>query len=213
LLVCFLIVFFVTVTNPTHNPNGAHRLYFFLGIPLLVLGSQLLQAALAQYRNAKKRYRFEIKVDEQGILRRAPDLEDLFLSRSEIIGFTEHRNGTVVIRTGERQRFIYALQDLDNLQALRQELLSLNICRVDTPKANWFKSVLALTGFLLPMGILGFATSKLAITFGGVLFVCFLVYGYVTIRTNPNVRHKRTYPIGAAILVLFAITRVVIAWR
>jgi hypothetical protein len=127
LMICFLIVFLITAMPATHPPNGADKLWLFWGIPLFVIGGQLLQGALATYRNSMKRYRFEIKIDELGILRRAPDLEDLFFSRNDIVGFIEQKNGALFIRTEVRQRFIFVPPDIDDIQGLRQELLALNI--------------------------------------------------------------------------------------
>jgi|HubBroStandDraft_5_1064220.scaffolds.fasta_scaffold22892_2 hypothetical protein len=213
-LTCWLISFPLARTISARNPNGSSdKLSIFLSTPLLVLGVLALKGAATHYRSFKKRYQFEIRVDEQGILRRAVDLEDLLLAHSEILGFTEHKNGALVIRTSERQRSIYAPSDTEDLSGLQQELLALNIHRIESPRANWLRSGALLAGFLLPMGILGFAADKLILTVGGIFFACFLAYWYIETRKNPNAPNKRALPVYVVLCLLFAIARVAMAWH
>jgi hypothetical protein len=61
--------------------------------------------------------------------------------------------------------------------------------------------------------VLGFAANKLAVAIGGAIFIVFIIHGYLSARKNPNIPHKRAFPISVAFCVLFVIARVVIAWR
>lgn len=212
-LICWLILFSVANTISARNPNRSDKLSIFLSTPLLVLGVSALNVALTRYRNLKKRYQFEIRIDEHGILRRAAELEDLLLARSEILGFTEHKSGALVIRTTERQRFIYAPSGMENLSGLQQELLALKIHRMEPPRSNWLTDGALFAGFLLSAGIFGFAADKLVVAVGGVFFACFLVYGYIETRKNPNAPNKRTFPVYVVICLLFVIARIAMAWH
>lgn len=130
---------------------------------------------------------FELTVEDDRIIRRMPDRQELVLTRSEVTGFDETVGRGFFIKTADGHRFIYIPSGLEGYDDLKQQLSSWE--KFPPARANdpiWRSPFFIGAVCLVAWSVLWFSTNKQYVFASAFVLVVFLLSSFVAVLRSPR---------------------------
>lgn len=202
-LIAVSVGVYISTVNTKSNENDINVLPFIIPLLICLLGYGLYKSIKRQ-KIIFESYR--LVINEEHISREQFNTSIITIPLMQIASITKYKNGTIIIIGKNKGDTIVVPTQVENYDEIEQKLDTINPIKA-IEKVNILQKNSRLFGFATIALMLCVYTleNKIIIGISGSVLVCFLIWGFITLRKNKNIDNKTKKGLWWILVVSFSI--------